>query len=369
MSRVIEFERVTKTFPAPTSGRGNGELHAVEEASLTVARGSIVGVIGYSGAGKSTLVRLINGLERPTSGTVRVLGTDVGRASAAELRALRRRVGMIFQQFNLFSARSVRGNIAYPLKVAGWRREAIDRRVAELLEFVGLADKAAQRPRRLSGGQKQRVGIARAIAASPELLLADEATSALDPQTTAEVLALLREVNRTLGITIVVITHQISIVHELCDQVVVMEGGRVVDHGETYRVFARPRSLLTARFVASVTQGVPVGETLHALRAGGGVLLSVDVNEFTSEDVARVLERHGRRGTVVYGGVTDVRGRQLGTLTYRIDAERETVRRIAAELRTRTRAVLPGESSVGEGSGAVSTAEADLTAQSGRGVG
>ena len=364
MSRVIEFEDVTKTFPA---GRGGaGELHAVVEASLSVARGSIVGVIGYSGAGKSTLVRLINGLERPTSGTVRVLGTDVGRASAAELRALRGRVGMIFQQFNLFSARSVRGNVAYPLTVAGWKRDDIDRRVAELLEFVGLADKAAQRPRRLSGGQKQRVGIARAIAASPELLLADEATSALDPQTTGEVLALLREINRTLGITIVVITHQISIVHELCDQVVVMDGGRVVDHGETYRVFARPRSPLTARFVESVTQGVPAGDTLDALLGGGGELLSVDVNEFTSEDVARVLERHGLRGTVVYGGVTDVRGRQLGTLTYRIDADRETARRVAVELRTRTRAVLPAESSTADGQEAARSApDAGLAARRG----
>ncbi|GAA4482721.1 methionine ABC transporter ATP-binding protein [Microbacterium panaciterrae] len=345
MASVIEFDAVSKTYPAAPSGRSrrSGGFTAVDDATFTVEKGSIVGVIGYSGAGKSTLVRLINGLERPTSGEVRVLGIDVGASSPAELRRLRGRIGMIFQQFNLFHARTVRGNIAYPLRVAGWDKADIEARVTELLEFVGLTDKAGQRPRRLSGGQKQRVGIARAIAASPELLLADEATSALDPQTTAEVLDLLRQINRRLGITMVVITHQISIVHELCDRVVVMENGRIVDQGDTYRVFAHPRAELTARFVDAVTQGVPQGDTLEALRSGGGVLLSVDVNEVTSEDVSAVLDRHGVRGTVVYGGVTDVRGQQLGTLTYRIEAERAAVVPIAVELAARTRAVLPGD--------------------------
>ncbi|MDO9395741.1 MAG: ATP-binding cassette domain-containing protein, partial [Herbiconiux sp.] len=220
MTAVIEFDDVVKSFPG---GRRSAPTTAVDGVSLRVEKGSIVGVIGYSGAGKSTLVRLINGLEQPTSGTVEVLGLDVGRASESALRGLRGRVGMIFQQFNLFDSRTVRANVAYPLKVAGWKKADRDRRVEELLRFVGISDKARQYPRRLSGGQKQRVGIARAIATDPEILLADEATSALDPQTTAEVLALLREVNRRLGITIVVITHQISIVHELCDQVVVMD--------------------------------------------------------------------------------------------------------------------------------------------------
>ena len=342
MASVISFDAVSKAYPTGGSGRSraSGGFVAVEDASFTVEPGSIVGVIGYSGAGKSTLVRLINGLERPSSGAVSVLGVDVGSASTAELRGLRGRIGMIFQQFNLFHARTVRGNVAYPLRVAGWSRADIDARVTELLDFVGLADKAGQRPRRLSGGQKQRVGIARAIATSPELLLADEATSALDPQTTAEVLDLLREINRRLGITMVVITHQISIVHELCDRVIVMDQGRIVDHGDTYRVFAHPRAALTARFVDAVTQGVPQGETLEALRVRGGQLLSVDVNEVTSDDVTAVLDRHGVRGTVVYGGVTDIRGQQLGTLTYRIDADRAVVARIAVELSARTRAVL-----------------------------
>lgn len=337
MSSVITFEGVTKRFPGPRRG---ADFVAVDDVSLAVERGSIVGVIGYSGAGKSTLVRLINGLEKPTSGAVSVLGVDVGSATPPDLRALRSRIGTIFQHFNLFNSRTVRGNVAYPLKVAGQPRAEIDARVDELLEFVGIRDKAEQYPRRLSGGQKQRVGIARAIATDPEVLLADEATSALDPQTTAEVLALLKRINRELGVTIVVITHQISIVHELCDHVVVMEGGRVVDSGETYRVFAHPEAALAERFVAAVTQGVPSGDTLEALLSGGGTLLSVDINEVTSDDVADVLDAHGLRGTVVYGGVTDVLGRQLGTLTYRIRAEETAVGAVADDLATRTRAIV-----------------------------
>ena len=335
MSSIVEFDSVSKTFPG---ARHLPEVRAVDAVDLSVDKGSIIGVIGYSGAGKSTLVRLINGLEKPTSGTVSVLGVDVGAASESVLRQLRSRIGMIFQQFNLLNSRTVRGNVAYPLKVAGWKKADIDRRVAELLEFVGISDKANQYPRRLSGGQKQRVGIARAIATNPEILLADEATSALDPQTTGEVLALLREINRRLGITIVVITHQISIVHELCDRVVVMEDGRVVDSGETYRVFAHPRAELTQRFVAAVTQGVPTGETLSALLAGGGALLSVDVNEYTSEDVAAVFDAHGARSAVVYGGVTDVLGRQLGTLTYRLRADDAALARIVEDLTAHTNA-------------------------------
>ena len=334
---IITFDHVSKAFPGTRKG---APVAALDDVDLEIQPGSIVGVIGYSGAGKSTLVRLINGLEKPSSGAVTVLGTDVGTASANELRSLRGRIGMIFQQFNLFTSRTVRGNVAYPLKVAGWKKADIGPRVTELLDFVGIGDKADRYPRALSGGQKQRVGIARAIAANPELLLADEATSALDPQTTGEVLALLKEINRSLGITIVVITHQISVVHELCDQVVVMDGGRVVDSGDTYRVFAHPRAALTERFVAAVTQGVPSGDTLAALRTGGGRLISVDVNEFTSEDIAAVFDEHGVRHTVVFGGVTDIQGRQLGTLTYRLQGEAGAVEAAASELSARTRAEL-----------------------------
>ncbi|MCS3843616.1 methionine ABC transporter ATP-binding protein [Microbacterium sp. AK031] len=300
MTDIISFDRVSKAFPGTRRGP---VVDALDDVDLEVQRGSIVGVIGYSGAGKSTLVRLINGLEKPTGGTVNVLGVDVGGASETELRGLRARIGMIFQQFNLFNSRTVRGNVAYPLKVAGWKRADIGPRVAELLDFVGIGDKAGRYPRALSGGQKQRVGIVRAIAANPELLLADEATSALDPQTTGEVLALLKEINRRLGITIVVITHQIS--------------------------------------------GVPSGDTLEALLIGGGTLVSVDVNEFTSEDIDEVFEKHGVRRAVVFGGVTDIRGRQLGTLTYRLQAGADAVAEAVGELSARTKVtVLRGAAEV-----------------------
>ncbi len=342
MTTVIEFEAVSKCFSA---GRGSTPSTAIDDISIQVRQGSIVGVIGYSGAGKSTLVRMINGLELPTSGTVRVLGVDVGRATEEVLRGLRSRVGMIFQHFNLFDSRTVHANVAYPLRVAGWKKADRDRRVDELLTFVGIQDKAQQYPRRLSGGQKQRVGIARAIATDPEILLADEATSALDPQTTAEVLALLKEVNKRLGITIVVITHQISIVQELCDEVIVMEAGRVVERGDTYSVFAHPQAELTRRFVAAVTQGVPSGLALAALEDGGGSLVSVEVNEFTAEDAAAVFERHGARVAVVYGGVTDVLGRQLGNLSYRVHADAPTLGRIVNELAAQTEVQLPSTTS------------------------
>lgn len=333
MPAVISLKNVTKTFPGT---RRSAATTAVDDVSVDVEKGSIVGMIGYSGAGKSTLVRLLNGLEHPSSGTVEVLGVDVGSASEGTLRGLRGRVGMIFQQFNLFGSRTVRANVEYPLKVAGWSRQERTRRVDELLDFVGIADKAGQYPRRLSGGQKQRVGIARAIATDPEILLADEATSALDPQTTAEVLDLLRQINRRLGITIVVITHQISIVHELCDQVVVMENGRVVDSGDAYRVFAHPRATLTRRFVEAVTQGVPAGETLTALERGGGELLSIEISDVTSEDVGEILHRHRARHAVVHGGITEVLGRQIGTLTYRVHTDRDALERIIDEIGERT---------------------------------
>jgi len=234
---VISFRGAAKAFPG---ARGSGVL-AVDHVDLDIEDGEITGVIGYSGAGKSTLVRMINALELPTAGTVTVGGRVTGELGERGLRELRSEVGMIFQQFNLFSSRTVAGNVGYPLRIAGWPRERRRQRVAELLEFVGISDKARQFPHQLSGGQKQRVGIARALATSPRILLADEATSALDPETTLDVLALLKRINRELGTTIVVITHEMEVVSSICDKVAVMEQGRVIEHGPVYDVFADPQ--------------------------------------------------------------------------------------------------------------------------------
>ena len=220
----VEFNHVSKLFT--TGGR---EVLAVDDVTLTVEPGEILGVIGYSGAGKSTLVRLINGLDSATSGQLLLDGTNVVGMSEKNLRALRRNIGMIFQQFNLLTSRTAAGNIEYPLKLIGMDKAQRQARVTELLDFVGLADRGANYPEQLSGGQKQRVGIARALATNPSLLLADEATSALDPETTEEVLDLLRRVNQELGITIVVITHEMDVVRAIADKVAVMEDGRVVE--------------------------------------------------------------------------------------------------------------------------------------------
>ncbi|MBB3474079.1 ATP-binding cassette domain-containing protein [Sphingomonas sp. BK345] len=234
---MIALERVSKTFP-------DGTL-ALDEVTLEVPRGSVFGVIGRSGAGKSTLLRLLNGLERASAGEVRVDGAALSTLDAAGLRALRRRVGMIFQSFGLLANRTVAGNVALPLALAGVPRAEQDGRVAALLARVGLADKAGVYPARLSGGQRQRVGIARALATRPDILLCDEATSALDPETTRSVLALLGELNRELGLTIVLITHELSVVRAICDHVAVIDRGRVVESGATEAVLGDARHAAT----------------------------------------------------------------------------------------------------------------------------
>jgi D-methionine transport system ATP-binding protein len=226
---------------------------------LEVKAGEVFGIIGYSGAGKSTLVRLINQLEDITSGDLEVLGHPVGHLKERQLKELRSHIGMIFQQFNLFGSKTVRKNVEYPLKFAGWDKAARAARVEELLEFVGIADRADHYPSQLSGGQKQRVGIARALATNPQILLADEATSALDPDTTIDVLKLLRKVNRELGITIVVITHTMSVVRLISERVAVMDEGKVVEIAPTQQLFENPQHPTTQRFI----------ETFNLLEKGG----------------------------------------------------------------------------------------------------
>ena len=228
---------------------GGRTVHAVQDVSLSIGKGEIFGIIGFSGAGKSTLVRCINLLERPTSGSVTVDGKEMTALSARELRQARKKIGMIFQHFNLMPSRTVFGNVAYPLRGSGLSREQIADKVHRLLELVGIGDKAEAYPKQLSGGQKQRVAIARALANDPNVLLCDEATSALDPQTTKAILRLLKNLNEKLGITVVIITHEMAVVKEICDRVAVMEHGRVVEQGEVFNVFADPRQEITRSFI------------------------------------------------------------------------------------------------------------------------
>ena len=256
---MIELRHISKDF-----GTGEHAVHAVQDVSLTVETGEIFGIIGFSGAGKSTLVRCINLLERPTSGEVLLDGQELTALPPKQLRQTRKKIGMIFQHFNLMPSRTVAGNVAYPLRSSGLSREQIAAKVQSLLELVGIGDKADAFPSQLSGGQKQRVAIARALANDPSVLLCDEATSALDPQTTKAILHLLRDLNAKLGLTIVLITHEMAVVREICHRVAVMEHGRVAEQGEVFNVFVDPRQDITRSFIRTTSNLQKVEELIAA---------------------------------------------------------------------------------------------------------
>ena len=241
---MIEIKNLSKTFNS-----GDGSVEALKNINITVNDGDIYGIIGMSGAGKSTLVRCIDMLERPSEGTVVINGVDIGALSEKELRPVRREVTMIFQGFNLLMQRNCLENIMFPLKLAGAKTEDAKKRALELLDIVGLPDKAKAYPAQLSGGQQQRIAIARALATEPKVLLCDEATSALDPKTTHAILELIRDINRRLNITVIVITHQMSVVEEICNRVAILDDGAVVEEGEVSTVFNHPKSVAARRLV------------------------------------------------------------------------------------------------------------------------
>ena len=264
---MIEIQHLTKTFT--TAG---GTTEALKDVSLTIPDGEIYGIIGMSGAGKSTLVRSINMLERPTSGKIVIDGRDMAALSEAELRAARRDITMIFQGFNLLMQRTCQRNVAFPLELAGMKRGDAMKRAAELLELVGLGDKLKNYPSQLSGGQQQRVAIARALATKPKILLCDEATSALDPQSTQSILGLIRDIHDRLGITVVIITHQMSVVEQICTRVAILDGGEVAEEGKVSEVFAAPQSQAAKRLV------YPEGYEQPVVRFDEGKMLRVVFN-------------------------------------------------------------------------------------------
>ncbi|MER0093291.1 methionine ABC transporter ATP-binding protein [Corynebacterium sp. KPL2838] len=313
----IEFRNITKVFQ-----QKKAEVKALDDVSLTVDSGEIIGIIGYSGAGKSTLVRMINGLDTPTSGELLLDGQNIVGISEKKLRGIRRNIGMIFQQFNLMNSRTAAGNIEYPLQLQGIGKRERQQRVQELLDFVGLGDKGKSYPEQLSGGQKQRVGIARALATNPSLLLADEATSALDPTTTQEVLDLLRRVNKELGITIVVITHEMEVVRSIADKVAVMENGRVVEQGSVYQVFSNPQTAVAAKFVATSLRNEPDVVETDDLLVHEGRLFTINLTEESGFfGAAAKLKDAGVSIAVVHGGITTLQQHSFGKLTVRLSGD------------------------------------------------
>jgi D-methionine transport system ATP-binding protein len=332
MSLMVQFESVSKTFDV-----GQSQVTAVDAVSLSITKGEIFGIIGYSGAGKSTLVRIINGLERATSGRVLVDGQDITRLPESKLRLVRREIGMIFQQFNLLRSRTVAGNVEYPLLVARWPKERRTARVAELLDFVGLSDKAGSYPEQLSGGQKQRVGIARALATEPKILLADESTSALDPETTQEVLRLLQRVNRELGITVVVITHEMDVIRSIADRVAVLEGGRLIELGTVFDVFSQPRTAATRSFVSTVLRNQPTSSDLLRLRkTHRGRLVTAEILDAgrLGSVLSDAVGRYGVRFEIIFGGISALQNRSYGSITLELIGADHQVDALLGDLRS-----------------------------------
>ena len=324
----IELKNVSKTFNLGTKTN----VHAVRDVSLAVSKGDIFGIIGFSGAGKSTLVRCINLLERPDRGQVLLEGRDLTALPEQALRRERRGMGMIFQLFNLMASRTVWENIAYPLFGSKLTQDEKRQKVNSLLDLVGLTDKANAYPAQLSGGQKQRVAIARALANSPGVLLCDEATSALDPQTTGDILALLRDLNTKLGITIILITHEMAVVKEICTRVAVMEDGRVVEEGSLYDIFSQPREAITRRFIDVASN---IRKTEDMLRENpmtlgikpGDVVARVDFKQSsTRKAIVSYLSRtYALDINIVFGNVEMVAGMPLGTLVVSFGGEEENI--------------------------------------------
>ncbi|MBP1846916.1 D-methionine transport system ATP-binding protein [Rhizobium petrolearium] len=326
---MVAFEAVTKRF-----GRNDeNQFTALDGIDLSVARGAITGIIGRSGAGKSTLIRLVNGLEKATSGRVLVDGVEVGGLSESGLRDLRRQVGMIFQHFNLLSSRTAFENVALPLEIAGLPAKAIREKVGPLLDLVGLGDKANRYPSELSGGQKQRIGIARALATSPKLLLSDEATSALDPETTQSILDLLRRINAELGLTVLLITHEMEVVKTIASDVAVIDRGRIVEKGRTFDVFTDPKHE-TTRALLSGLAGAKLPEAIARKLAATPQAVSraaVRVTFFgeTAQQplVSRLIQELGSEVNIIAGTIDEIAGEPYGSLVIAYSATPEVLAR------------------------------------------
>lgn len=324
---MIELKNIQKVFDT-----ASGNVHAVNDVTLNIEKGDIYGVIGFSGAGKSTLIRCINLLERPTSGQVIVDGKDLLQLNTKELRESRKKIGMIFQHFNLMRSRTVHDNVAFPLKGSGLSKSEIKEKVKNLLELVELSDKENAYPSQLSGGQKQRVAIARALANDPHVLLCDEATSALDPQTTQSILALLKSLNERLNLTIVLITHEMAVVKAICNKVAIMEHGKVVEKGTILEVFNNPQEQVTKNFInttTSINKIFDMIETKDPLVSldHDEVLLRLIYSSGSAEEplMANLVKSYDVSFNIIFGNVEVLDGNPLGNLVIKLKGEKKSI--------------------------------------------
>lgn len=327
---MIEVNHLVKIYKSKKK-----QVIGVDNVSLSIKEGEIYGIIGYSGAGKSSLLRCLNLLERPTSGEVKIDGVDLTTLTSKELRKARQKIGMIFQHFYLASSKTVYENIAFALKAAGKSPKEIDIRVKELLELVGLADKIHQYPTQLSGGQKQRVGIARALANDPKVLLCDEATSALDPKTTKSILNLLKSINKKLGLTIVLITHEMEVVKEICHRLAVMQDGKVIEEGPVYDIFANPIEPLTKDFIQSVLQ-FDLPQQLIENRKG--TIIKIQFKGAIAEEsvVSELFQTFKVKGNILHGKIEYIQEVPLGIFIMELTGEIPEIERAIQYIQERT---------------------------------
>ena len=326
---MLEFRNISKIYRVK-----NKEVIGVDNVSLTVNQGDIFGIVGYSGAGKSSLLRCVNLLERPTSGKVLVDGVDLTQLSGEQLRQARLKIGMIFQHFYLISQKTVGENISFALRAAKTPVHKIDKRVDELLQMVGLTDKRDVYPGQLSGGQKQRVGIARALANNPSILLCDEATSALDPKTTISILRLLKKINEQLGITIILITHEMNVVKEICNRMAIMQDGCVIEEGEVYDIFASPEKPLTKEFISSVVSFEIPTAILSEVK--GQIVKILFKGSVAGEGViSDTIQQFDVKGNFLHGTIEYIQERPLGIFIMELQGSDDNIARANAYMEQR----------------------------------
>lgn len=334
---MIKLSHIEKTYEGP-----DGPVPALKGIDLTIEKGEIYGIIGLSGAGKSTLIRCINMLERPTSGKVIVDGQDLTEMDAAQLREARKNIGMIFQHFNLLSSATVYDNVAFPLRLAKMPEDKIREKVEPLLALVSLSDKANQYPSQLSGGQKQRVGIARALASEPKVLLSDEATSALDPQTTKAILQLIRDINKKLGLTVVIITHEMQVIKDICDKVAVIENGVIVEQGPVLDVFVTPKQPITKDFISVLMSNeLPVAfrdaEISQEPFDGAQLLVRLTFLGESADDpvIAGLIRKFPIEVSILYGNLDHIKDTPYGRLLIGITGQQSDIDAAMEYLRQR----------------------------------